>query len=142
MVRWLAWRVGRRGIALLFFAFLDLVYSVSLFVPPAEAAKSSSLRFVASILPLPVWGTLWATAGLVCLVHAFRIDDKIGFAFAISIKVLWAAVFVIAMVTGAIERAYVGAAIWLAMAGWIAVISTWPEPPIMVPHNPFQRRVR
>lgn len=122
--------VGRRGSALLFFAFLDFVYSFSLWAPPVDAKKTASLKFIASVLPLPVWATLWAIAAVLCLIDAFRKKDKIGFAAAITIKVLWGWLFIIGGVAAHLERAYVSATVWLCLAAWVAIISGWPEPPI------------
>jgi hypothetical protein len=124
---WLACRVGRRGCALLFFAFLDFVYSVSLFAP--SAASAANVRFLEDLAPFPLWGSLWAAVGVVCLVNAFRIKDRVGFAAAIAIKVLWSGVYTLAAVNDTADRAYVSATIWLCLAGWVGVISAWPEPP-------------
>ena len=129
-------RVGRRGAALLFFAFLDLVYSVSMFNPPREALRSPTLLFVDSILPLWAWGVLWGITGLICLIHAFRINDKIGFTAAITLKTLWGSIFVYAAAAGLIDRAYVSAAIWLSLAGWVGIIATWPEPTVRPADEP------
>jgi len=127
--RFLVGRVGRRGAALVFFALLDFVYAFSLADPQPEARRSSTFRYVASIFPLWVWSVLWAIAGLACLISAFRTKDKIGFTAAIAIKTLWGFIFVVAAITGGVDRAYVGATLWLCLAAWVAIISAWPEPP-------------
>lgn len=131
------WRVlGRRGCALLFFALLDLVYSFSLFAPPRELDGNKTLLFLTAIAPLPLWGSLWAVAGLVCLFSAFRQNDTAGFAAAIAVKVLWGLIFALGWVFADLERAYVAVAIWFAMAGWVAVIAGWPEDPRTLPGPP------
>lgn len=134
----LARRVGRRGTALLFFALLDLVFGASLIVPSASASRSPSLLYVAHIAPLPVWGLLWSGVGLVCLVQAFMTRDRVAFAAAMGIKTLWGVTQLAGWLMVGLERGYAGAAIWLSMAGWLYVISTWPEPPPNVP--PVQER--
>lgn len=113
---------------MLFFALLDIIYSYSLANPPPQARQNSGLLFIQSIAPLWAWSALWGVVGVVCLVNAFRISDRYGFAAAIGIKVLWGLVYVAGMFAG-LDRAYVSATVWLCLAGWVAIISTWPEPP-------------
>jgi hypothetical protein len=120
--------VGRRGTSLLFFAFLDFMFALSYYFPAPGIRRSSGVHFLASIAPLWLWGTLWTVVGAILVVHAFKVNDKIGFAFAAGIKVLWATIYTIGIFFG-VERAWLSAALWLAIAGWLAVISTWPEPP-------------
>lgn len=122
-------RIGKRGTALLFFGFLDLVYAVSLAFPVPEVRRSATVRFVESIAPLPFWATLWATVGIVCLIGSFLVRDQFAFAAAIFLKILWGVVFLIGWLAVGLERGYVSAAIWLAFAGFVGVISSWPEPP-------------
>jgi uncharacterized membrane protein YedE/YeeE len=101
LLRRLCRRIGRRGAALLFFAFLDLVYGLSLLNPPATARPSPTLVFIAHVMPLAVWGGLWTAVGLVCLTG------------------WWIA---------GLERGWLAAAIWLAMAAWVMIIASWAEP--------------
>lgn len=122
-------RIGRRGAALLFFAFLDLVYCWSLLTPSAAARDSPSLRFIAGIAPLWVWAGLWGAVGLVCLCCAFLRRDQVGFTAAIAIKVMWGLLLVGAQAVGGVDRGYVSAAVWLALALLVGLISGWPEPP-------------
>ncbi len=124
--KWLTGRVGRRGTALLFFAFLDLIYAFNLFRPPP--GLTAVIAFNASVAPLWFWGCLWSASGLLCLYFAFRRRDEIGFAAAVLIKTLWG-LLAVGSAFGGVDRWWVSAAIWLSAAGWIAIISTWPEPP-------------
>ncbi len=126
LTRWARDNIGRRGAALLFFAFLDFIYAYSLFNPAPEVRRTATVLFVEGLLPLWVWGAMWLAAGICCLTNAFRANDKVGFAAAIAIKTLWGLLFVVAMVAG-LERAYVSAALWLVLAGWVGIIATWPE---------------
>jgi len=120
--------IGYRGSALLFFFLLDLIYAYSLFNPPAEeAAHSRNLVYLASIAPLWVFGVMWLIAAGCCLVAAFIKRDFIGFAAAIGIKVLWGLLYVGATLQG-VPRAYVSVTLWLTMAGFVAIMSAWPEP--------------
>lgn len=124
------WRRPRyRGAALIFFGLLDLVYAFSLFNPPASARRSASLQFVASIAPLWAWALLWLIPGLLCAAQAFMRADRVAFTSAIVVKVIWGLLYVVGWITGGLERAYVGATVWLALAGFVAIIAAWPEPP-------------
>lgn len=128
MLRGLRRRVGRRGAALLFFAFLDIVYCHGLIFPPRGLADQPSFKFLASVMPLWAWGALWGLAGVACLVFAFRRYDMIGFAAAMAIKVLWGLVFLLGAFMAGLERGLVSATIWLALAALVALLGSWPEP--------------
>lgn len=121
-------RVGRRGAALLFFALVDLVYAHSLLWPPRAARESDTLQWVAGLGPLWAWAILWAAGGGACLVWAFRRQDQPGFAAAIAVYVLWGLAMLGGQVAGQVERGYVSAVIWLTLAGFVGLLSTWPEP--------------
>lgn len=121
-------RVGKRGTSLLFFAILDLVISLSLISPDHTTRNSPLYLWLASVAPLWVWAALWALTGLICLAHVFRRQDRWGFTAAITIKVLWGLLSLGGWLLGGVERGYVSAVIWLAMAGWVGVIAGWPEP--------------
>lgn len=121
-------RVGRRGSTLLMLAFIDAVYSYSLFNPAPGTLRTPAYLFLSSLAPLWMYGTLWAAAGLACFICAFLRTDRWGFAAAMAIKVLWGLLYVLAMFVG-VSRAYISVALWLGIAGWVYVVSTWPEPP-------------
>lgn len=121
-------RLGFRGSALLFFAVLDFVFSFSYFNPPPEQRQTASLKYVADVAPLWVWATLWGVVGILCLVFAFRRQDKVAFAAAIAIKILWGGIYLGGALIAHLERAYVSAGLWLCIAGFVAIISAWPEP--------------
>lgn len=123
----LRYRIGRRGCALCFFALLDFVYAASLLSAPLSAI--ASYRFLSSVLPLPVWAALWAGVGLLCLAQAFMLSDRLAFAAASLIKVVWGVMQLIGWLVAGIDRGYVSAAVWLALAAFVAVIAGWPEPP-------------
>lgn len=122
-------RVGRRGAALLFFAFLDLVYCWSLLDPPRSTRDNAAYAFLASILPLWTWGLVWGAVGIVCLISAFRRHDEVAYTAAIAVKVLWGLLFTGGWLFADVERGYVSAAVWLALALLVALIAGWPEPP-------------
>jgi hypothetical protein len=122
-------RVGFRGSALLFFALLDLIYGFSLVAPSREARQSATLRLVADIAPLWAWAALWTFVGLVCLGQAFRRRDQVAFTMAIGIKVLWGLTMLGGWLLAGLDRGYVSAAVWLALAALVGIIGAWPEPP-------------
>jgi hypothetical protein len=121
-------RVGRRGSALLFFAVLDLIYSFSLYHPAPRAAATPAFVFIAGIVPLWAWATLWLVVGLLCLVGAFVREDSFAWAAAMLLKVLWGSVFLTGWWLAGLERGWVSAAIWLCSAALVALLAGWPEP--------------
>jgi hypothetical protein len=122
-------RVGRRGSALLFFALLDLVLAASLAGAPAATRSSPTYAFLSLLLPLWAWALVWAAVGVVCLVQAFMLCDRIAFACASWLKVGWGVLNLTGWLLGEIPRGYVSAVIWLALASFVALIASWPEPP-------------
>jgi hypothetical protein len=138
-----AWRrLGRRGTALLFLCFIDLIFAYGYLWPGPRDTWSPSMEFVATVAPLPVWALLWGAVGLVCLQQAFRDNDKVGFGCAVMIKVLWALLHLLGTLVGDLDRGHLYIAVWMAGAGWVWIISTWPEPawpndpPPVVPTTP------
>lgn len=121
-------RLGRRGTCLVFFGLLDVIYALSLASPDQESRSGKFLASIAYIAPLWVWSLLWGVTGLVCLWYAFQRRDRVGFAAAIFIKVTWATACLVAWISGGADRGYVSAAIWFAFAGFVWVLSGWPEP--------------
>jgi hypothetical protein len=135
LARRVARQIGHRGAALSFFALLDAVYAYSLFNPPPHDRQSAQLALARDVLPLWAWGALWAAAGAACAFHALRERDRLGFAAAMAIKVLWGGLYVYGACIG-VERAYLSAAIWLCLAAWVYIISSWPEPMPLDPTEP------
>lgn len=128
MTAWWRRRVGRRGEFLLFLALLDLLYGLSLAQPVAEAQRSPGVRFLVEVMPLPWWGVLWLAVGCVCLAGAFARGDRLAYACAAALKVLWGSMFLIGWLAGAIARGWVSAVVWLVFALVVVRIASWPEP--------------
>jgi hypothetical protein len=120
--------LGRRGMCLLFFGLLDVVYAISLASPDVQTASSPLFIWLTTIAPLWCWSLLWGVTAVACLFFAFRKKDRLGFSCAITLKVLWGLVNVSGWLGGGVERGYVSATIWLALAGFVWVLSGWPEP--------------
>ncbi len=123
----LAQHVGRRGTTLLFLAILDFVFAGSLIHPQAEAARSTSTRFIADIAPLWLWGALWAAVGVACAVGAFLRHDKWAFAPATALKALWGGIYVFGWAIAGLDRGWLGGVVWWAFAAFVYVVSGWPE---------------
>lgn len=121
-------RLGRRGCSMLFLALLDVIYGWSICAAPAETRASSGYRYITSLLPADAWAAAWVTVGLICLACAPAVQDRLGFACAAALKAGWGLVYLIGWLAHGIPRGYASAAIWLAAAAWILIISTWPEP--------------
>ncbi|MUN41394.1 hypothetical protein [Actinomadura litoris] len=115
-------RVGKRGIALLFLALLDLLYPIGLAGQPAATRAGYEV-----VAPWQVWAVLWLLTGLLCAAQAFARRDRLAFTVAVAMKVLWGTVALIGWIAGTSPRGWLSALIWLTFAGFVAVISTWTE---------------
>lgn len=118
-------RIGRRGSALLFFAFIDVVNAWSMLTIPPER-YTPTYRWFDSVAPLWVWAALWAAAGTACLYHAVRVDDHLGFVAAIGVKAVWSLGLTVGWVLADVPL--LGAVVWLVLAAFVWLISGWPEP--------------
>lgn len=121
-------RVRHRGAVLLALAAIDLIYGVGMVEMDAETRGLATYQYIGSVLPLPVWGGLWALVGVVCLVSAFRKSDRVAYMCAVYLKVFWGLTFLLGWILGEVPRGYVSTAIWLVFASVVLVVSTWPEP--------------
>lgn len=115
-------RLGRRGVVLLFLALLDMLYPIGLAGQPAPARAGYEL-----IAPWQVWAGVWAVTGVLCGVGAFVVRDRVAFAAAVAVKILWGTASLVAWVWGLSPRGWLSALVWLAFAAMIAVVSTWRE---------------
>lgn len=122
-------RIGRRGSVLLFLTLLDWLYGLSLARPDIGVRQSPSVRYIADIAPLCAWATLWLAVGVVCLVGAFSRRDQWAFAVAEALKVLWGVTLTLGWAFGGLDRGWVAGVIWMAFAGLVAVVASWPEAP-------------
>ena len=120
--------LGKRGRVLLFFGTLDVVYAVSLAFPDDETRAGALFAWLSRIAPTWAWAAAWGLVGIVLLWQAFCRQDRAGYAAAIGLKIGWGLVCLGGWLFGGVERGYVSAAIWLAAAFLVGVISSWPEP--------------
>lgn len=113
----------------MFLTILDLLYALSLAFPPAEARRSASVRFISEVAPLWGWALLWLIVGVVCAIGAFSRKDQFAFSAAMGLKVLWGVIFTLGWLLAHVERGWVSGVIWLAFAGFVWLIGSWPESP-------------
>lgn len=119
---------------MLFFSFLDLVYGIGFFLPSPQLKTNPGFVWLASVLPLWVWGTIWASVGTLLAIYAFRQKDSLAWAIAMTIKVIWGALYFLGalLATPHLDRGMITSTIWFGLAGLVAVISSWPEPDVRV----------
>lgn len=121
-------RVGVRGEFLLALALIDLVQCYRLSFPSQETLASVTTQFLATLLPLPVWGAIWGAVGVLCLVQAFQLADRWAFSAASMLKVAFALAHIAAWASG-VPQAWWSVAIWLVFARVVHVMAKVPERP-------------
>ncbi len=109
---------------LLFIGLLSVVTSFGVFAAPSTTQTEALGRLV----PLPVWGVMWATTALLCIVEAFSPIDWHAYIAAFTSTMMWSALYFTSWAMGIVDRGWSGGAIYLGFATVIAVVSTWPEP--------------
>jgi len=118
------YRIGRRGCVLLFLGLLDALFGYSFLVSP----MLSSIK-IDYLLPYVVWGWIWVIAGVACLAFCPARVDRVAFALEAAVMSAWGLVSGYIWATQHAPRLWVSAVIWLAFAGLILIISSWPESP-------------
>lgn len=124
-------RIGRRGAALLVFAYIDYVIGWSLLDPQLRAQTQAVpvYRALVDIAPLTVWGWLWLLVAVVCTVQAVMRSDVWAYSAAIGIKALWAGGMAYAAVVFHAPRGWLSASLWGVIAALLVIINGWLEPP-------------
>lgn len=124
-------RIGRRGSTLLFLGLLSVLFSISLVNPATTqgSGAASIYRFIDGLVPLTTLAFIWGVVGVVCLYQAFIRQDRIAFSLSSALILGWGVLYASAWLFYGVDRAWVGAVIWLAFGGWIYIVSTWPEAP-------------
>ncbi|MCW2768479.1 MAG: hypothetical protein JWO11_4438 [Nocardioides sp.] len=121
-------RVGKRGAALLCLACIELIYGSALLDPLAPEAASPGYRWLASVLPLQVWGGIWLFVGVLCLIGSVVHEDSVAWVAAMSIKVMWGLLWLLGWWLVDVPRGWRSAAVWLPMAAVVALLASWAEP--------------
>lgn len=121
--------VGRRGAVLGYLGLVDVLIALSLWRPAPTPERAPGLKFLAAVMPLSWWAGLWLAVGVVCMLGALvhRLD-RLAFAGATMIKTLWGGVYLLGWAAGGIERGWVNAVVWLALAVLVMILAGWPEP--------------
>ena len=127
-------RVGRRGLILILFGFVDLIMAWAIYSYPNDGPTNAyaGQKIMLNSLPgdpLDAWALIWLAVAMILFVNAFRRSDRVGYAFAYGIKLLWASCFTIATITGLSPRAWVGTIAWALIAAVCGIIAGWPEGP-------------
>ncbi|MCT2085031.1 hypothetical protein M3D75_02775 [Microbacterium enclense] len=78
---------------------------------------------------LEVWGGLWAVAGLICLVLAFRVRDAIAWGALTGMMTAWGVAYLIgwfeSLTLGVESREWLTATTYLGPAVIISLLSIW-----------------
>lgn len=125
-------RVGHRGVSLLSFGALSLLYGFgALAFPSSEVTASATSRYFATLLPLRAWAVLWVVTGVVCVYHAFQRYDRFGYIAAVGMFMLWGLLTALGVWFADVPAT--GVAIWLVLAGKVWAESIRPEAVEFVP---------
>lgn len=127
--------IGRRGAYLLVKSVMFAVHGILFITLPLTSSLRSTLTLPLAIAPLPFWGCVWFTAGLVAGFSAFQpspAKDRWGFLVLITVASFWAVSYTWSAIAGfnagAFGRGLIGAALYASLAGVIVVVSGWNEP--------------
>lgn len=122
-------KFGKRGFACLWFGIVFIVIGLSFIIGDPSPTLALNLKFLTSVLPLEVWGSIWTLGGLTFLVAAFwKRLELIAFMVGIAITLNWSIGYAIQAAFGESSRGWVSAAIYGFFAVLILLISTWAEP--------------
>lgn len=105
----------------------DCLYALSL--PSAPSTRTATAAWLADLAPMDVWAAIWAVVGAVLIIGAFHTSDRVAFAAAALLKIMWAAVYMVGWIWHDVGHAWVAALVWSMTAAIVLVISTWPEHP-------------
>lgn len=134
--------IGRRGVFLLLFGSVYLIYGAALLAEDANPALHDIFRFLAHHhLDLEVYdGIPWITAGIVAIITgvAHPKNEWFGFVSLYFVAGLWVVLnfleLIIDVFDGYDTRAWAGVIIWGLVVGVILLVSGWPDPPPSTPY--------
>jgi hypothetical protein len=121
-------RAGYRGRVLLSLAALDAVYAWGIYLANGQSRPPGSFAYIDRYVPLVALAILWAAVAVICAVFAFKANDRLGWAVAISIKIFWGAMILIGWLAGDIPFGYLTAVVWWVIASIVWTASRWPDP--------------
>lgn len=122
---------GRRGVFLGIFAVIYVAIGISYIFP----TKDSTVRHTMSWMPVwsPLWvcGLLWAAAGVIAALAAFRPlpQDRFGFEALAAVSWGWTVAYIAAWVLGDSSRGWVSALIFGLLGTAVITVSGMLNPP-------------
>jgi hypothetical protein len=124
-LRWIKskalYTVGHRGAFLLLLGLAFIAYGLGV------AFTDFFNRYPYIFVPWELWAWIWVATGITCLIGAFRFVDRMSFAIASCVSCLWAAKWFYVELHLPSSGTWTTGALWLVIAGIIAIVSTWPE---------------
>lgn len=121
--------VGKKGLACFGFAFAFLAIAFSYVFDEPTATTAQNLHFLTSVMPLEIWGILWAVGGLLFLLGAFwKKFQLVSFLIGVAITANWSVGHLIQTLIGLSYRGYVSFFIYGLFTFFILLIASWSEP--------------
>lgn len=123
--------VGRRGAFLALFGLVYLLIGYSYTGSRTTPAVRQSLHLATNVMPIWAYGVIWLSAGMIALAFGLLFDpakDALGFVAAIVMPALWSFIYLCSWVEGYSPRGWSTAALFLLVAGAVAVVSGMPNP--------------
>lgn len=126
-------RFGRRGAALVLFAFVSLVYG---FAVAGSDPPRPGLEPITRIVELPTLAFCWIFSGVIAIALSILRRSWLGYVVLMPMPIAWAGSYTVSFIlqaTGTHEgssTAWAGALVWGLLVGLLGIITGWPEPPI------------
>ena len=129
-------RFGRRGAALVLFAFIYITYGIGLGAAPRPTRVG--LQLLIAGIPTDALAVAWVVTGTVAAAAAvprLGVPQSVGFVALMLMSSVWALSYLWSWIMwlGSIgdgnPLGWSGALIWGLLVGLIGVISGWPEVP-------------
>lgn len=117
---------GDRGVFLLLFGFIHLILGWAYMDPSGGQAVLLSWLPNRFHLPIELGAVPWAVSAMVAVWAAFRRPprrDGAGFEALVAVHAGWTVLYLLSWVSGAMDRGWVGAAIYAGLGGAVLVVS-------------------
>lgn len=93
-----------------------------------NAPNTGLTTFVDTLVPLPVWGTVWILAGLFIFAGIWhRVVARVALSLGASLWTVWALSYLIGMAFGGSSRGWVTSTAMISLAGMLLVIEILAE---------------
>lgn len=124
---------SRRSAVLLLFGFVFVIVGLTYLGQSSEItrsqASSASYRAHLQLMPLDAWACLFIGAGGLSFVAGLTAHHTLGFTVLMAMCSWWGLEFIASWLSTGYVRAVLGALVWLLLAGILAVIVGWRDPP-------------